>query len=479
LLVLALVSGACASPPRHPARVPVADANRVLRYELSFDERSGDVLGRATLPAGTNPMLVVADDLLPFVADVRLQGSSVPIAQTDGGFREPRCAKGCVVDYRVRLGQASRHIRDLDTAARLGNVLEAPPSSFLLVPQEGPADATVRFSVTGSPGTTFVTGVRPSRAVPGAYDLRYEDAYNAPYSAFGRMRVLPLRVGTTEVQLALDGSFASLSDDELTSWVRTCVTSVAGYFGAFPAERVLALLVAESGEGVNFGKSLSGGGSSVVVFVGRDSKPADLAADWVMTHELIHIGFPSQPRNRGWAGEGIATYVEPLVRARAGLISEADVWRGFAPSMFHGLPGASDQGIDRTRTWGRTYWGGALFFWLADLEIRKRTQGQKSLRDALAGIVARGGTNDVRWDLEDTFDIGDAATGVPVLRQMLSAWSDQAVPVDLPALYQSLGIRWDGKEVTLTDDAPLSALRRALVAPAALPAPLVPAPLVQ
>jgi hypothetical protein len=70
LLVLALVSGACASPPRHPARVPVADANRVLRYELSFDERSGDVLGRATLPAGTNPMLVVADDLLPFVADV-------------------------------------------------------------------------------------------------------------------------------------------------------------------------------------------------------------------------------------------------------------------------------------------------------------------------------------------------------------------------------------------------------------------------
>jgi hypothetical protein len=62
---------------------------------------------------------------------------------------------------------------------------------------------------------------------------------------------------------------------------------------------------------------------------------------------------------------------------------------------------------------------------------------------------------------------------------MLSAWSDQAVPVDLPALYQSLGIRWDGKEVTLTDDAPLSALRRALVAPAALPAPLVPAPLVQ
>jgi hypothetical protein len=217
----------------------------------------------------------------------------------------------------------------------------------------------------------------------------------------------------------------------------------------------------------------------VVVFVGRDSKPADLAADWVMTHELIHIGFPSQPRNRGWAGEGIATYVEPLVRARAGLISEADVWRGFAPSMFHGLPGASDQGIDRTRTWGRTYWGGALFFWLADLEIRKRTQGQKSLRDALAGIVARGGTNDVRWDLEDTFDIGDAATGVPVLRQMLSAWSDQAVPVDLPALYQSLGIRWDGKEVTLTDDAPLSALRRALVAPAALPAPLVPAPLVQ
>jgi hypothetical protein len=472
VVAFALVLGGCASRVRRPARVPVADANRVLVYELTFDEPTGDVLGRATLPPGTNPTLVVADDLVPFVADVRLQGDKAGqgdragVTQIDNGFRVPACAKGCVVSYRVRLGQASRRIRDLDTAARLGSVLEAPPSSFLLVPQEGPADATVRFSVVGSPGTSFVTGVRPSPVVAGAYDLRYEDAYNAPYSAFGRMRTLPLRVGATEIQIALAGSFESLADEELKAWVSVCVTSVAQYFGAFPAPRVLALLVAESGQGVNFGKSLSGGGSSVVVFVGRESKPADLALDWVMPHELIHIGFPSQPRNRGWVGEGIATYVEPLARARAGLLSEADVWRGFAQSMFHGLPGDSDQGIDRTRTWGRTYWGGALFFLMADLEIRKRTQGKKSLRDALAGIVARGGTNDVRWDLEDTFDIGDAATGVPVLREQLSAWSETPVQVDLPALYQSLGVSWDGQQLRLSDDAPLSALRRSLTDPA-------------
>ena len=42
--------------------------------------------------------------------------------------------------------------------------------------------------------------------------------------------------------------------------------------------------------------------------------------------------------------------------------------------MPKGLPQAGDQGLDNTATWGRKYWGGAMFCLLADIEIRKATE---------------------------------------------------------------------------------------------------------
>ena len=39
--------------------------------------------------------------------------------------------------------------------------------------------------------------------------------------------------------------------------------------------------------------------------------------------------------------------------------------------MPKGLPQAGDEGLDNTDTWGRKYWGGAMFCLFADVEIRK------------------------------------------------------------------------------------------------------------
>ena len=58
--------------------------------------------------------------------------------------------------------------------------------------------------------------------------------------------------------------------------------------------------------------------------------------------------------------------------------------------MPKGLPAAGDRGLDYTPTWGRTYWGGALFCLLADIDIRKRTSNRFGLQDALRAIVAAG-----------------------------------------------------------------------------------------
>ena len=43
---------------------------------------------------------------------------------------------------------------------------------------------------------------------------------------------------------------------------------------------------------------------------------ADLEQDWVMTHEMCHLAFPSMDEKYVWLGEGLASYLEPLACER-------------------------------------------------------------------------------------------------------------------------------------------------------------------
>ena len=155
---------------------------------------------------------------------------------------------------------------------------------------------------------------------------------------------------------------------------------------------------------------------------------------------------------------------ESFARARAGLVSPEAAWGGLAQGLPRGLPEPGDRGLDRTATWGRTYWGGALFAFVADLEIRARTDNRRSLDDALKGILAAGGSIAVSWDLERALRAGDAATGVPVLAPLHARWGVEPVSVDLDAIWKRLGVVSRGAAVVFDDEAPLAGVRRSFTA---------------
>ncbi|MEX2206446.1 MAG: hypothetical protein WEF50_09495 [Myxococcota bacterium] len=181
-----------------------------------------------------------------------------------------------------------------------------------------------------------------------------------------------------------------------------------------------------------------------------------------MTHELIHLAFPSVPREHRWLEEGLATYVEPIARARARQLSAERVWEDLMRDLPQGLPQPGDRGLDFTHTWGRTYWGGALFCLLADVEIRERTHNQRGLEHALRAIVAAGGRADHEWDLSRALAVGDSATGVPVLMERYAQMRSTPFSVDLPALWRRLGVRQEGGRVLFDDGAPLAGVRRSI-----------------
>ncbi len=181
----------------------------------------------------------------------------------------------------------------------------------------------------------------------------------------------------------------------------------------------------------------------------------------MLVHEMVHLGFPSMT-GREWIEEGLATYVEPIARARAGLIAPEEIWRWLLWGVPRGLDGLGGRGLDQSGSWAATYWGGATFCFLADVQIRERTGNRKSLDDALRGIVRAGGNVTTAWPLERALEIGDRATGVPVLEELYARMGKRGETVDLAALWKRLGVSSRGGRIVFDDAAPLAAVRNGI-----------------
>lgn len=257
----------------------------------------------------------------------------------------------------------------------------------------------------------------------------------------------------------------------LSEWVRRSADIVAGYYGAFPVSRATVRLVVESGDGVRGGKTFANPDAFIRVQLGRDVTVAQLAADWVLVHEMTHLALPDTGDEHAWLSEGIATYVEGVARVQAGNRSETDVWEEELRQMPRGLPLPGDRGLDRTHTWARTYWGGAMFCLLADVDIRRRTQLRFGLQDALRAVLHASGGLAADWPIERVLRTGDAAVGTRTLEDLYAQMKDSAMSPDLMTLWRQLGVVPEGTGVRLDDGAPLAAVRRAIMrAPHPLPA---------
>jgi hypothetical protein len=274
-----------------------------------------------------------------------------------------------------------------------------------------------------------------------------------------------LMIGGSRIDVTIQSSEtpnAPLSQPDVMKWVQFAAESVAAYYTRFPVPHLTLRVVSFDGTGVRHGMTWGRGGGLIVIHAGNKTTPAEFAEDWMLTHEMIHLAFPSMADEHHWIEEGISVYVEPIARIRAGHWTALQMWSDLVRDMPKGEPQAGDQGLDHTHSWGRTYWGGALFCFVADVEIRKQTKNKKGLEDALRGILNAGGNINEDWDLEKALKTGDSAAGVEVLQKLYAEWKDKPVQVDLGAMWKELGIDANGGTLVLKDDAPMSGVRRAI-----------------
>ena len=245
-------------------------------------------------------------------------------------------------------------------------------------------------------------------------------------------------------------------------WVDTSARTVSAYYGKFPVPWSKLRITSTAGTRAKGGMAFGWRGPLITISLGQDATVASLTDDWLLTREMVHLALPPLAEQHHWLEEGLATYVEPIARARAGILTAERVWRDFIDGLPQGQPESRDRGLDGTPTWGRIYWGGALFCLRADVTIRQRTDNRLGLEHSLRAILDAGGSIDRDWTIDRVLDVGDQAVGVPVLRELYEEMGSQPVMVDLGALWRQLGIKRHGNSVIFDDTAPLASVRKAI-----------------
>ncbi len=182
----------------------------------------------------------------------------------------------------------------------------------------------------------------------------------------------------------LDDAVPDAQRAVLRDWILRSAQIVAGYYARFPAAHVLLEIRSMPGTGVGGGRTTNDAQLKIQVRVGRESTAGELASDWVLVHEMVHLALPELGRPHDWLAEGLATYVEGIARAQFGNRPIRDVWSEYRRSMPRGLPQPGEGGMDQTPTWGRTYWGGALYCLQSDITIRERTDNRTGLQGRCA-----------------------------------------------------------------------------------------------
>ena len=275
-----------------------------------------------------------------------------------------------------------------------------------------------------------------------------------------------LQIAESQLDVVIRDRVLLSKKDMLVDWVTYSAQSVHHYYNRFPVDKVRLDIQVTDGNEVRFGQAFGGDSPSLRIVVGEDVTPEVLRRDWIMVHEMVHLAMAEVPRNQRWLLEGLATYVESIARAQLGHLSEDFVWNGFVGRMHQGLPASGDNGLDHTPTWGRIYWGGALFCMLADVEIRKLSNNKLSLRDALRGILKDGYSMKASAaNALEVFQSGDRATGLPVLVDLYKKMRAEATPKKLDTFWKSMGLSLNNGDILYDDNAELAYVRQQMLKP--------------
>lgn len=285
----------------------------------------------------------------------------------------------------------------------------------------------------------------------------------------------PLEASTAPIRIDLHPPAGSSDPEPWAGWLETALGAVRTVSPDYPVERLVVRLNAADtgGRAVAFGRVRRSAVPALEFYVDPQAGLNALNADWRSYHEAAHLLIPF-PGNRDiWFTEGLASYYQYLLQARAGVIGEEQAWTELARGFQRGFddPAGSDRSLRslsprmwRLNAFRRVYWTGAAFFLNVDVRLRTETSGRHSLDSTLAEFhrccMDRRSDWDARALIEQFGELSVPAIWRQEYRRVIDAPAEPAIE----RAFAALGIGFDGREVTLERSRRTAALRSAIVA---------------
>ncbi len=361
-------------PPDEPQSSAIAD------YRVTIFDNLGGARVHACFK-GMPPA-----DLVPMdgSAASRLRGAWVdglPLETKEGRILSSRVSAPACVEYETQFERSPTRLED--SSARI-----VSQTQWLWRPDPFPRElsASIRFRLPDE-GQVSLSWSRSN----GAYLPERSAFFVETFGVFGVFDQQAFSLANTEVDVARLGAWPV--DIDVRRWLSLAVQTSASVGGRFPRDRIQFVIVPVDapGEQVAFGMLRRGGGSSILLLPSLDSKAAELASDWVAVHELSHLWLPRVRVEDRWLSEGIATYLQEVLRARCGLQSGGRAWKRIREGFERGRDSGTGRSLadesrsmNRTQAYQRVYWAGVAFALETDVRLRRATAGKNTLLLAIS-----------------------------------------------------------------------------------------------
>ncbi|MCC7548666.1 MAG: hypothetical protein IT532_12950 [Burkholderiales bacterium] len=454
---------------------------RLHRYTVGVDEALQQISVRACFD-GPAPHSLVAEslDASLALAEARIEGTRTRLEPNGAelglaGMQDDGC-----LNYRsALLIHGGRHQGSSGAARRVGPDVVTDVGTWLWRPRSlaQNEDVELRFILPqGLSVSAPWTAVRDAQGGITAYRLGRTPHDWPAAVAFGSFREREIDTGGARLRVALLHGAPAVEWDLVRQWLTRAAEAVSTSYGRFPVDEAQVVVVpgARGDEPVPWAFVLRGGRPALHFFINQREPLAAFMVDWTAVHEMSHLLLPYVRAEDAWLSEGLASYYQNVLRARAGMLPVAEAWQrmhaGFRRGM-RSMPGtslaAATERMHRDGAYMRVYWYGAALLFMADQRVRERTQGRHSLDTLLRDLRAccLGGRQ--AWQAVRLFAKLDQLSGTGVFSELYEQHIASTRFPDLAETYRRLGIgpNASGESIELLAQGPRIADRDAIMSP--------------
>lgn len=440
-------------------------------YTVTIDYLMSRLWVEARFTHPVDSVIAKSRDAGKFLLDVRSCRDDQQIRMRNQRMMLPEHGISCML-YTVDLARAASAHRFSNTLSP-ENIIVSP--SYWMWRPELRGGNTIRVSFRLPESVQIAVPWRRLSEDSHVYLLGVspESAY-AP-AVFGNFDYREIEVPGATLRVSLLSGVEPMNNDEIARWVRATATDVSLAYGRFPNPSPQVVVIPVGGNRSNnwsavpFGRVIRDGGETIELQVDQSQPLEVLLADWTATHEFSHLMLPYIERKHRWISEGFAQYYQNVLLSRSGAYDDLDAWQEIYDGYERGRqsrpelsPNEASSGTVRASLM-KVYWSGAALALMADVQLRKLSNGTESLDDILDRFQACCLPSERVWSGPELFAYFDVLASAPVFMPLYKRFADTAGFPDTSDIFAQLGLTVSDGKVHYSRGAESHALRDAIL----------------